>query len=119
MSVLSPRDALVARFYRNRVEAHEVIFAHRHPQASPPFHKEMINDWHGLHPRVLDMVFRGSAKSTIAEEAVILLACFREFKNGLFVGANKDRAQERLHAVRNEFEFNELIRKLFGDMVGP
>lgn len=78
----------------------------------------MINDWHSNHPRVLDIVFRGGAKSTIAEEAVCLMAAFREFKNGVFVGFNKERAQERLHVVRHEIENNDLYRKIFGDLVG-
>ena len=116
---LTPRQQLIAKFHADRVLAHETLFAHRRPHTSPDFHKELILDWHGAHPRVLDMVFRGGAKSTIAEEAVCLMAGFREFKNALFVGANKDRAQERLHAVRHEIESNDLFRKVFGDLVGP
>lgn len=116
---MSARDELLAIFYRDRVKAHEVIFAHRHPHESPPFHREMILDWHSPHGRVLDLVFRGGAKSTIAEEAVSLMAGFREFKNAMFVGASKDRAMERLHAVRHEVEMNDTYRKVFGDLVGP
>ena len=113
------RDQLIAKFHADRPLAHAVLFAHRRPHATPDFHFELISDWHSPHPRVLDMVFRGGAKSTIAEEAVCLMAGFREFKNALFVGANKDRAQERLHAVRHEIESNDLFRKVFGDLVGP
>jgi hypothetical protein len=116
---LSPRQELFRRFYLDRPLAHEVLFRHRHPHATPAFHREMIQDFHSQLPRVMDMVFRGGAKSTIAEEAVCLMAGFREFKNALFVGSNKDRAMERLHSVRKEVESNDTYRKLFGDLMGP
>ena len=119
MADLSPRQQLVLKFYKDRPLAHEVLFAHRRPNASPEFHETMIRDFHSEQPHVLDMVFRGGAKSTIAEEAVCLMAGFREFKNALFVGANKDRAQERLHSVRHEVETNDAYRTVFGDLVGP
>lgn len=112
------REELLARFYRNRPLAHKVLFAHRHPFATPDFHREMQVDWHGPSPGVLDMVFRGGAKSTIAEEAIIIMACFREFKNCLVIGENADRAFARLHAIRREFETNDLLLELFGDMRG-
>lgn len=105
-------------FYHDRRLAHRFLFAHRHPHESPPFHGEMIDDWHSKHPRVLDLVFREGAKSTIAEEAVCIQAGFQEFKNALFVGSNKERAMERLHAVRKEIEGNERFIKVFGDIVG-
>jgi hypothetical protein len=36
----------------NRVLAHQVLFPHRHPDKTPRFHIEMINDWHSAHPQV-------------------------------------------------------------------
>ena len=119
MSELSPRQQLLSRFYADRYLAHTFLFAHRRPQKSPEFHREMICDWHSAHPRVLDMVFRGGAKSTIAEEAVCIQAGFREFKNALFLGANKERAVERLRAVKAEIENNDRFRMVFGDLIGP
>lgn len=119
MNGLSARQQLIAKFYADRPLAHETLFAHRRPYRTPAFHAEIVTDWHSDHPRVLDLVFRNGAKSTIAEEAVCLQAGFREFKNALFVGSNKDRAMERLHSVRHEVESNDLFRKVFGDLVGP
>ena len=114
------RTTLLRTLYEDRPLAHEVLFAHRRPNVTPPFHKKMIEDFHDpRHPNVLDLVFRGSAKSTIAEEAILLRAGFREFKNGLIVGETETRAIERLLAIRNEVDTNEMILEVFGDLRGP
>jgi hypothetical protein len=114
-----PREEIVRLLSADRVLAHQALFKHRHPDVSPDFHRDMILDWHGPDPRVLEMVFRGGAKSTVAEEAITLGACFREFRNGLIVGESYDRAVQRLHAVKHELENNETIAEVFGDQRGP
>ena len=115
---MTAQQEILRRLYRDRPLAHKVLFAHRHPVASPPFHAEMQNDWHGPSRGVLDLVFRGGAKSTIAEEAIPIMAGFREFKNCLIIGENAERAVARLHAVKREFEANDLLRQAFGDLRG-
>lgn len=115
---MSQRQELIRRFYYDRPLAHAVLFPARHPNTTPPFMVEMQRDFHGPRKHVLDLVFRGGAKSSTAEEALLLMAQFREFKNGIIVGSSKDRAQERLHAIRHEAETNDDLRNLFGDMVG-
>jgi hypothetical protein len=112
------RQELLARLYRNRPLAHKVLFKHRHPEASPPFHKEMIDDWHGPAKGVVDIVFRGGAKSTLAEESIALMGAFREFGNCLVVGENYERAASRLAAIRREIETNDLFQQAFGDLRG-
>ena len=113
------RAALLKTFFNDRPLAHRVLFAHRRPNATPAFHNQMILDWHDFNtPRVLQMTFRGSAKSTIAEEAILLMAGFREFRNGLIVGETESRAQERLKAIRHEIDTNELLLEVFGDLKG-
>lgn len=114
----SQHEQLLERLYRDRPLAHAVIFKHRHPFKTPDFHKEMINDWHGPATGVLDLVFRGGAKSTIAEESICIQGGFREFKNCLIVGENADRAGARLHAIRREFETNDMLLEAFGDVKG-
>ena len=118
MDGLTPREATALRLGLDRLLAHQTLFAHRHPQRTPFFHRQMIEDWHSPAKNILDMVFRGGAKSTIAEEAIVIKACYREFKNCLIVGSSFDRAAARLHAIRREFEGNELIRELYGDLRG-
>lgn len=111
------RDDLILKLGRNPLLAHRALFSHRHPDESPPFHSEMIRDWHSPIARLLFMAFRGGAKSTISEEATIVAACLEKFRNGLFLGENETRAAERLRAVKYEFETNPFITDLFG--VGP
>src|ERR1700756_5558327 len=66
------RTALLLRMPENRVQAHQVIFKHRHPDATPEFHAQMIRDWYSSIPNILFMAFREGGKSTIAEEAFVL-----------------------------------------------
>lgn len=103
----------------DRPLAHRVIFAHRHKNQTPPFHEQLIDDWHSPEQYISWIVFRGGAKSTIAEEGITLGACFREFKNCLLLGSSADRACERLYAIRHELETNEKLIEIFGSQRGP
>lgn len=102
----------------NRRLAHSYLFAHRHPQATPAFHGEIIDLWHSPVEKTLIMAMRGGAKSTLAEECVTLNALFKEFNYGLVIGNSEDRAVQRVAAVKNELEFNEKIIGIFGDQKG-
>lgn len=115
---MSDKEELIKRFKHDRIAAHAVLFEHRHPQESPPFHDILIDDWHSDHPNILNMVFRGGAKSTISEEAIVVRAAYREFRNCVIIGASEDRAKERLKAIKYELENNELLQYMFGDLVG-
>lgn len=113
-------EELFARLYRDRILAHEVLFPHRHTNRTEDFHRQMILDWHDTTVRrSIDMAFRGSAKSTIAEEAVTIRAGFREFKNALVIGETFERSCERVHAIKKEIETNENLATVFGDLRGP
>lgn len=115
---MATREEIILKLGANPELAHRALFEHRHPQESPPFHRRMIVDWHSPARFVLDMVFRGGAKSTVAEEAVVTMACFRKFRNCVILGASEDKAKERLKAIKHELENNEFIAQVFGEMVG-
>lgn len=102
----------------DRPRAHSTLFRHRRPNASPPFHAELINAFHGPHPRVVCEAFRGGAKSTIGEETTIISASLLEFRNALLIGASYERACERLETVGHEFETNEDLIQVFGEQRG-
>lgn len=112
------RAEAILKLGRNRVLAHAVLFQHRHPQETPGFHEDIIRLWHSATPRALIEAFRGGAKSTLAEEAIVVLACYREFRNCIVLGESYDRACERLRAIKHEFESNELLIELFGPLAG-
>ena len=113
------QEELIVRLGRDHRLAHQTLFAHRHPDETPPFHYEIIDDLHGPSRRVLELAFRGAAKSTIAEEYVVVDACYRRFRNFIIVGESFTRASERLQAIAHELDFNEHLRTLFGDLHGP
>jgi hypothetical protein len=115
---VDPQREILLKFKKDRVLAHQVLFAHRHKNITPPFIADMILAWHSKEPRVLFEVFRGGAKSTTSEEAILIKAAFREIRNYLIVGATKDRAYERLHAIRHEVETNDRLAEVFGDLHG-
>lgn len=115
------RDAKEDLIYRLGIDhrlAHQSLFRHRHPNETPEFHYEIIDDLHGPSRRVLELAFRGAAKSTIAEEYICIDACYRRFRNFIIVGESFTRAAERLAAVKHEFDFNEDIQTLFGNLHG-
>lgn len=115
----SERDEIIVKLAKNRRLAHRVLFPHRHKFPDAPFHGEMVDDFHDTAIiKLVTEAFRGAAKSTIAEEGFAIRAGFREFKNGLFVGASEDRAMERLESVKHEIEHNEDFAEVVGDLKG-
>jgi len=118
-SDLTDKERLIAQLAQDHRLAHQTLFGHRHPQETPPFHYEMIDDLHGDEKRIIELAFRGAGKSTIAEEYVCLSACFARFRNFIIVGESSTRACERLAAIKHEIDFNEWIGYLFGSLHGP
>ena len=118
MALPSAQEEAITALFRDRPLAHAILFAHRHQNATPAFAIESIRDFHSALKAYCEIAFRGSAKSTRAEEAVVLMTCFREIQHGLIVGANLDKACERLHSIRRQFEQNDYLLELFGDLRG-
>lgn len=112
------RDETVIMLGSNPRMAHEALFHHRHPVDSPAYHLDIIDLMHSDDPKGIIEGFRASAKSTRAEEAIVIKALFRRFRNGLVVGASFPRAKERLAAIKNELTVNPNIEYLFGKQEG-
>jgi hypothetical protein len=114
----SDKEKLIAQLAQDHRLAHQFLFAHRHPDETPPFHYEIIDDLHSSETRIIELAFRGAAKSTIAEEFICLSACLQRFRNFIIVGESATRACERLAAVKHELDFNEQLIELFGSLHG-
>ena len=114
----TPQEELIVRLGRDHRLAHETLFGHRHTNETPPFHYDMIDDLHSDVPRIAQWAFRNAAKTTRAEEAVIIKGLYRRHHNMLLIGESEERAAERLAAIKHEFEYNEHIEALFGPMMG-
>jgi hypothetical protein len=122
-TVTKPEDTkeeLIVRLGRDHRLAHEALFSHRHPDGTPDFHYEMIDDLHNDElRRLIELGFRGCAKSTRAEEALVIKAAWQRFRNAIIICENQTRAIEHLSAIKYELDFNENLRDLFGDLHGP
>lgn len=122
---MSATSDLVELYRRDRYRAHEGLFERRHESKTPKFHRQLIRDlWESGARRVI-VGFRGSSKSTRAEEMVAICAVEPfalpiepVFRNCLFLGPSESRAIDRLSAVVNELKTNDVIRTLYGDVIG-
>lgn len=110
------REDTILKLARDRHLAHRVLFGHRHPQDTPAFHREIIDRWQSPARRVINIIFRGGAKSTLTEEGVTIDACLRQFKNCVILGESEGRAVDRLRAIKHELNTNEFIEDLFGPL---
>jgi hypothetical protein len=113
------KAAIIEALAADRELAHQVLFDHRHPDATPDFHKSIIEDYASAEPRIVVMAFRGGAKSSLLEEFALLEALFQRCHNILLLGNSYQMICDRLRAIKHELEHNEHIIDLFGDQVGP
>lgn len=111
-------STIIEKFIASPRLAHAVVFANRHSHATPRFHEQIIDDLWSDEETVGEEAFREGAKSTLAEEAICLMALLKRFKFAIIIGANYDRACDRLTAIKHEIENNEIINALWGDQKG-
>jgi phage terminase large subunit-like protein len=91
-----------------------MLFPHRHPQASPRFHVDIMDLWRSRDENVLVEAFREGAKSTLSEEFLLLEACFGNFGYCIILGETYTKACQRLEAIKHEAIKNMKIYNLFG-----
>lgn len=116
---LSTRQQIQVKLGADHLLAHRYLFAHRHTNEEPPFRARMIGDWHSSKQYLCELAFRGSTKSTTAEEGLCIDALYQRFKFCIIFGASLPLAQQRVHSIRREFEKNKRILQIWGDMRGP
>lgn len=111
---MTDQEALIEQLVRSPLVAHGLFFGERHSVASPKFHASIINDWHSQRPKVLTLAFRGAAKSTLAEEAITVIAALGQTRNCVILGESEARAAERLRSIKHNFETNDYIEGALG-----
>lgn len=116
---MNQREQLLEAFAHDRIYAHEILFAHRHKDETPEFHRQTLEAFYSPHPRVVEEAFRGGAKSTLIEEYLILQALYRSFHFAIVVGNSYSMACQRLASVKEELTNNDALLELFGDQHGP
>src|SRR3974390_381438 len=90
--------------YRDRRRAHATLFGgkSRREHPTPPFHWQMIDDWHSDIRQLLQMGFGGCAKTTIGEEGATINAIFQEFRYCLIASSTDEIAEMRLAAIKKQ-----------------
>lgn len=116
---MDDREHIIRELVSDPVLAHATFFKESHSDHTPNFHKVIINDWHSQLPNVLDLAFRGAAKSTLAEEAITVMAALGETRNCIIIGESYERAVDRLRAIKHHIETNDFIQATLGVEPGP
>ncbi len=111
-------EAILSALSRDRALASATLFPHRHPQASPPFHVEIMDLWGARDENVLIEAFREGAKSTLSEEFILMEVGFQNFQYGLIIGETYDKACQRLESIKYEASHNMRLYNLFGKLKG-
>lgn len=106
--------ALLKAISQDRALGSALLFPHRHPQASPPFHVEILDAWGAADEFVLIEAFREGAKSTLSEEGILMEACFGNFGYCLLFGETYTKACQRLEAIKHEALKNMKLQSMFG-----
>lgn len=106
--------ALLRAISDDRALGSAMLFGHRHQFASPGYHPVIMDAWRSADPFVLIEAFRGSAKTTLAEEFLVMEGCFGNFHYCLLIGETYAKACQVLDAMAYEGLTNHKLRKLFG-----
>ena len=109
---------LLAVYSADRARASMDLFTHRHPQATPEFHVEIMDLWRSADELIVIEAFREAAKSTLSEEFLVLEACFCNFKYCLVFGETYTKACQRIEAMKHELLHNKFLHALFGPLKG-
>jgi hypothetical protein len=108
---------LLARISEDRALASVLLFKHRHPQEEAALHIDIMDAMNSADPLVEIEAFREAAKTTKAEENMILAGCFGTRRYSLLVGEIYDKAVKRLAAIDYECRTNESLHHVFGGPV--
>ena len=109
---------MASKLLADPVAAHEIIFADSHANKSAPFHDEMVLAFHSDNEYEIFLCFRGSSKSTKAEETIALRAAAGLLHNCCIVGDSYTRATDRVKTIRRHLMTNKWIKYLFSDQAG-
>lgn len=115
---LTEAERVIAELKANPRRAHRLLFAHRHENETPDFHGDIIDDLWSDDPAIVMEAFRGAAKTTLAEERLVLGALFRDFPYALVVGNSYHMACKRIEEIAREIIYNEYLTELFGKQKG-
>jgi hypothetical protein len=106
--------ALLRAISGDRALGSVMLFRHRHSYASPDFHVTIMDLWRSAEEFVLIEAFREAAKTTLAEEFLLMEAAFGNFFYCVIFGETYAKACQKLEAIAYEARTNHKLLKLFG-----
>jgi hypothetical protein len=98
--------------------AHQLIFGDGYSHEPAPFHESMIDLFWSDTEKSLFASFRGSAKSSIAENAFTIGAVTEAFHYAVVLASTVERAIDKLGSIRKALERNEIVEEVFGNQRG-
>lgn len=117
----APEEALEAMF--KKMEKDTSYFAlvcmkHIH-QYIPKHHREAFKAFDNESYRNIRQVwYRGAGKTTCKRTAIIKRVCFQQRRHIILISETSKQAQKCTRAIKTEFEQNDIIRYIFGELKG-
>lgn len=109
--------ALLRAISDDRALGSAMLFGHRHEFHTPDFHVRMMDMWRSADPFVLIEAFREGAKTTLAEEFLLMEAAYGNFFYAVIFGETYAKACQKLEAIAHEARTNIKVTKLFGTVL--
>lgn len=109
--------SLLRAISEDRALGSAMLFNHRHEYSSPEFHVQIMDLWRSADEFVLIEAFREGAKTTLAEEFLLMEACYGNFFYAVIFGETYAKACQKIEAIAYEARTNIKVRKLFGNVL--
>ncbi len=110
-------QALLRAISEDRALGSAMLFSHRHEFETPEFHVEIMDAWRSADEFVLIEAFREGAKTTLAEEFLLMEGAFGNFFYTVIFGETYAKACQKIEAIAYEARTNVKVRKLFGNVL--
>jgi len=111
-------QSMLRTISEDRALGASLLFSHKHKNASPAFHVQLMDMWRASDPLVVIEAFREGAKTTLSEEFMLMEAAFGNFKYALIFGETYTKACQRIEAIKHEVASNDKLASLFGQLKG-
>ena len=114
---MATEKTLLEAISNDRALGSSILFDHRHTDATPVFHVEIVDLWRCADEMVLIEAFRDAAKTTLAEEFLVMEGAFGNFNYCVLFCETYDKACQRIEAMAHEIRRNAKMTTLFGQVL--
>ena len=106
--------SLLRAISEDRALGSAMLFSHRHEFETPDFHVAIMDLWRSADEFVLIEAFREGAKTTLAEEFLLMEGAYGNFAYCIVFGETYAKACQKIEAIAYEAKTNIKVAKLFG-----